>query len=111
MGALLLFNISGFFDNVNPVRAVQIFRDKGFPPGICAWTESFLSSRTTMLRGGGHISESFEITSGTPQGSPLSPILSAMYTTNLLEMTSTWALRDLTMYIDDGAIYATSATV
>ena len=34
-----------------------------------------------------------------------------MYTANLLEMTSTWALRDLTMYVDDGAIYTTSATV
>ena len=78
---------------------------------MCAWTESFLSSRTATLRGGGHVSESFEITSGTPQGSPLSPILSVMYTANLLEMTSMWALRDLTMYVDDGAIYAMSATI
>ena len=110
-GALLLFDISGFFDNINPTRATQIFRDKGFPPGMCAWVASFLSARTATLRGGGHVSDPFEITSGTPQGSPLSPILSAMYTANLLEMTSTWSLRDLTMYVDDGAIYATSATV
>jgi hypothetical protein len=78
---------------------------------MCAWMESFLSARTATLRGGGHVSESFEVTSRTPQGSPLSPILSAMYTTNLLEITSTWALRDLTMYVNDGAIYTTSATV
>jgi hypothetical protein len=78
---------------------------------MCAWTESFLSSRTATLRGSGHISESFEITSGTLQGSPLSPILSTMYTANLLEITSTWTLRDLTMYVDDGAIYATLATI
>ena len=64
-----------------------------------------------MLKGGGHTSDSFEITSGTPQGSPLSPILSVMYTTNLLEMTSMWALRDLTIYVDDGAIYAMSSTI
>ena len=57
------------------------------------------------------MSQPFEITSRTPQGSPLSPILTAMYTANLLELTKTWSLRDLTMYIDDGAIYATSATI
>jgi hypothetical protein len=34
-----------------------------------------------------------------------------MYTANLLEMTSKWSLRDLTMYVDDGAVYATSATI
>ena len=110
-GALLLFDISGFFDNINPPRAVQIFRDKGFPDGMCAWVQSFLSARTATLRGGGHVSHSFEITSGTPQGSPLSPILSAMYTANLLEETSKWSLRDLMMYVDDGAIYAMSATI
>ena len=103
-GALLLFDISGFFDNVNPARTVQIFRDKGFPPGMCTWVKSFLSARKAMLKGGGHTSEPFEISSGTPQGSPLSLILSVMYTANLLEMTSTWTLRDLTMYIDDSIV-------
>jgi len=78
---------------------------------MCAWVESFLSARTATLRGGGHVSQPFEITSGTPQGSPLSPILSAMYTANLLEMTKQWSMRDLTMYVDNGAIYATSATI
>jgi hypothetical protein len=34
-----------------------------------------------------------------------------MYTANLLELTSTWAIRDLTMYVDDRAIYAMSATI
>jgi hypothetical protein len=34
-GALLLFNILGFFDNLNPERMVQLFHDKGFPLGIC----------------------------------------------------------------------------
>ena len=50
----------------------------------------------------------------TPQGSPLSPILSVLYTANLLELrleeTSKWSLRDLMMYVDDSAIYVTSAT-
>ena len=85
-GALLLFDISGFFDNINPTCTVQIFWDKGFPPNVCDWVASFLAAWTATLKGGGHTSEPFEIMSGTPQGSPLSPILSALYTTNLLKI-------------------------
>jgi len=35
IGALLLFDISGFFDNINPACTVQLFRNKGFPPSVC----------------------------------------------------------------------------
>jgi len=46
-----------------------------------------------------------------PQGSPLSPILSALYTTPLLDITDQWVHRDLNLYVDDGAIFAVSATM
>jgi hypothetical protein len=42
-GALLLFDISGFFDNINPARAVSIFSNRGFPTNVCMWVSSFLS--------------------------------------------------------------------
>lgn len=47
---------------------------------------------------------------GTPQGSPLSPILSALYTASLLDLASWWTHRDLTLYVDDGAIFSVSKT-
>jgi len=56
------------------------------------------------------MSDLFHIQHGTPQGSLLSPILLALYTTLLLEITNKWVHRDLSLYIDDGAIYASSAT-
>lgn len=42
---------------------------------------------------------------GTPQGSPLSPILSALFTAPLLRLAETWSDADLTLYVDDGCIF------
>ena len=36
-GALLLFDITGFFDTVNPDCATQIFCLKGFLTYVCDW--------------------------------------------------------------------------
>jgi hypothetical protein len=47
---------------------------------------------------------------GMPQGSPLSPILSALYTASLLDLASRWTHCDLTLYVDDGAIFSVSKT-
>jgi hypothetical protein len=110
-GALLLFNISSFFNNLNLEQTAQLFHDKGFSIGICQWVLQFMSNHKAVLKIGDYMSERFNITHGTPQGSPLSPILSAIYTANLLNMTKKWSYSDLTMYIDDGVIYATSQTV
>ena len=33
-----------------------------------------------------------------------------LYTASLLNIAKTWVHKDLTLYMDDGAIYATSAT-
>jgi len=109
-GALLLFDISGFFDNVNPERATQVFRQKGFPDNVCRWTQSFLTGRSVSLKIGSTLSEPCEVHNGTPQGSPLSPILSALYTASLLDLASRWTHRDLTLYVDDGAIFSVSKT-
>jgi hypothetical protein len=35
--ALLLFNISRFFNNLNPESTAQLFYNQGFPLGICKW--------------------------------------------------------------------------
>jgi len=70
-----------------------------------------MRNRKAVLKIGDYMSETFNITYGTPQGSPLSPILSAIYTANLLNASKQWEHSDLTMYIDDGAIYATSRTM
>jgi len=42
VGALILFDIQGFFDNVNVEWAVRIFQDLGFLIPFCDWICSFL---------------------------------------------------------------------
>jgi hypothetical protein len=110
VGALLLFDISGFFDNINPEHATQVFCQKGFPDNVCCWTHSFLTGRSVSLKMGTTVSAPCSVHNGTPQGSPLSPILSALYTTSLLDLASWWMHRDLTLYVDDGAIFSISKT-
>jgi Reverse transcriptase (RNA-dependent DNA polymerase) len=45
-----------------------------------------------------------------PQGSPLSPILSALTTSPLLHRSLDFADGDLTLYIDNGCLYASGPT-
>ena len=47
---------------------------------------------------------------GTPQGSPVSPVLSTIYMSSLLHKMRDWANASLGMYIDDGAIFACGNT-
>jgi hypothetical protein len=110
VGALLLFDISGFFNNINPQCATHTLRNLGFPSNICDWTLLFLSGHIASLNFGLYTSDPFSITNRTPQGLPLLLVLSALYTALLLEASKAWNFCNLTLYIDDGTIYATSVT-
>ena len=110
--ALLLFDIQGFFDNVNRDRLVHLFRLFGFPDYLADWIHSFLSNRSVSLHFNGSQSSPFTVLNGTPQGSPLSPIISAVYTTPLLRITERWdpGSGSAKLYVDDGGIIAAGAT-
>jgi hypothetical protein len=109
-GALLLFDISSFFDNINPACAISILRNCGFPENVCHWATLFLSTQTATLKIGTYTSDPFQILTGMPQGSPLSLIVLALYTATLLKLAYAWTYCNLTLYVDDGAIYAMLAT-
>jgi len=110
VAALLLFDIQGFFDNLHVSRLVHIFRLLGFTPSLCNWVRSFLTDRRITLSFNGKPLPEVVLNHGTPQGSPLSPILSVIYILPLLCLTEAWRFRSLSSYVDDGAIVATGAT-
>ena len=56
----------------------------GFPTWIIEWVRSSLFARSTSLLMPGHRSKLFWLNMGIPQGSPLSPILWALFTASLL---------------------------
>ena len=107
---MLLFDIRRFFDNVNHARLVSIMTDLGFPSEIHRWTESFLKGRRVRLRFNGNLAEERNLDLGTPQGSPASPVLSAIYTSPLLHRMRGWNNSSLGMYVDDGVLFACAET-
>jgi hypothetical protein len=102
----ILFDIQGFFDNVNHAQLIALTWSLGFPPEICGWITSFLSDRTVCLWFNSFTSEEIDLELGTPQGSPLSPVLSIIYASPLLHLAKTWENATLSMYIDDSNIFA-----
>jgi hypothetical protein len=65
-GALLLFDISGFFNNMNPEYITHVFHLKGFSQHICDWVLSFLKERKVMLKMGTTMLDPCDIHNGTP---------------------------------------------
>ena len=53
---LLLFDIQGFFDNINCSQLVQIIKNLGFVLEIVAWCKSFLQNRMVRLHFNGRTS-------------------------------------------------------
>jgi len=95
---LLLFDIQGFFDNINRGRLVSIFENLGFAPELISWCRSFLMDHLVQFRFNGKSSDPFETDVGTPQGSPVSPVLSIIYTSPLLHKMQEWNNASLGMY-------------
>jgi Reverse transcriptase (RNA-dependent DNA polymerase) len=102
---LLLFDIQGFFDNINHKWLIKILTDMGFAPKLIHWCCSFLKDRMVRLWFNGKKSDPFDFAVGTPQGSPILPVLSIIYTAPLLNKMQEWTNSSLGMYIDDRVIF------
>jgi len=104
--AALLFDIKGFFDHVHRKRMTHTLQNLGFPKSITGWVDSFLTDWRVTLSFNNAFGDEHTQPIGTPQGSPVSPILSALYTSPLLKLISEAQSSTLGMYVDDGIIFA-----
>ncbi|QGI68596.1 hypothetical protein CEK27_012567 [Fusarium fujikuroi] len=83
-------DISGAYDNVWRQALIQTLADKGFPRWIVNMIQSFLSDRTACFNLPGIVSLPFDLNTGVPQGSPLSPILFLFFASPLLQRAKTF---------------------
>ena len=86
VSSFLAIDIKGFFDHVNHKRMISVLWCKGFPPEICRWVSSFLSDRMVCIQIDDYTSPLAELKIGVPQGSPASPILSCLYSSEVIEV-------------------------
>ena len=116
----LTFDIKGYFDFVNHNRLLRELRRKKIPLEYTKWTASFLSDREAAICLDGTRGEMKPVQNGIPQGSPVSPILAAFYTAELLEKfkpnpdhtnnntPSVPTQTSMVMYVDDRKLYVSS---
>jgi Reverse transcriptase (RNA-dependent DNA polymerase) len=110
VGAVCLFDISRFFDHLDPDLTAATLQDLGVDLSTIRWVRSFMTDRTARLSFNNFVSTPFHPTHGMPQGSPLSPILSALVTSPLLHKSLDFSDGDLTLYVDDGCLYVSGPT-
>jgi hypothetical protein len=112
VASALAIDIKGYFDNVHHERLVHMLRLLGFPPEITNWLQSFLEGRHVIVRVDNHKSQPIPIAGvGIPQGLPISPILSSIYTSFTLEALDSMPNVLLHAYVDDQLILATGSSV
>ena len=99
----LLLDIKGGFDNVDADILYSSLRSKGV--NLVSWVRSFLTGRSCRLLFQGSPRIFSPVSVGTPQGSPVSPLLFVIYVAHLLIPLS----RGLVLsYVDDFSLNVSS---
>ncbi|PPJ61058.1 hypothetical protein CBER1_07391 [Cercospora berteroae] len=110
VASLLLLDVSGAFDNVSHERLLHDLRARRVDERLVRWIASFLSNRSTNIVVDGFQSRPYTVSTGIPQGSPLSPILYIYYNSSLIQPSNTdtdpEGTTAVTGYIDDAALLA-----
>ncbi|KAK3507142.1 hypothetical protein QTP70_008626 [Hemibagrus guttatus] len=75
---MLFVDYSSAFNTILPHILVGKLEDLGLPQSTCMWINSFLSNCSQRVRVGRHTSTA--LSTGSPQGCVLSPLLSTLYT-------------------------------
>ncbi|RAL59049.1 hypothetical protein DID88_009077 [Monilinia fructigena] len=104
---LVTMDVQGAFDALLPRRLLKRMQDQGWPVPLLKMIRSFLQERKVMVRLEDAYTDESRVQCGTPQGSPLSPVLYMLYLAELLNQDQ--ALRF--GYADDIALYRIGNTL
>lgn len=108
----LILDVTGAFDNVSHPRLIHNLRKRRLDPQMIAWIASTMQDRTTVVKTNERSTDLIHISTGIPQGSPLSPILYLFYNADLLEICSSFSTQ-ITVggFIDDTVLLATGSSI
>uniref|UniRef100_A0A3P9MZN2 Reverse transcriptase domain-containing protein n=1 Tax=Poecilia reticulata TaxID=8081 RepID=A0A3P9MZN2_POERE len=77
---MLFVDYSSAFNTILPHRLVYKLGELGLPHPTRMWITSFLTDRQQRVRVGQHTSTALSLSTGSPQGCVLSPLLYCLYT-------------------------------
>lgn len=104
-GSTLFLAINAGFDNVDAVEIKPMLWQRNAPSYIVDWISFFLAARTCTLVFQGSPKTPAPVSVGTPQGSPISPLLFLIYVSPLhLKIPKSLMI----LYVDDFSIMLAS---
>ncbi|CAF3018287.1 unnamed protein product [Rotaria sp. Silwood2] len=107
--AVILFDIKAAFDSVWHDGLIYKLNDYRLPRYIINYLLSFLQNRTATIEIENVLSRPIILKSGTPQGSPLSPLLYIIYTADSMNGIPTHIEHGL--FADDTALWTSGNTM
>jgi hypothetical protein len=81
---MVTIDVQGAFDTLLANRLLQRIQNQGWPLSLLYLVRSFLTNRRVQVRLEDLTTGYYVVACGTPQGSPLSPVLYMLYLAELL---------------------------
>ena len=81
---ILFVDFSSAFHTSIPSKLVDNIQSIGVPQSMCLWVLDFLLNRRQVVKMGNNLSSSVTLSTGTPQGCVLSPMLYSLFTHDCL---------------------------
>lgn len=107
----LAVDVQGFFDKVHPAILYSELRNMQCPEDMLQWVLSFCSDRSVAISFDGFTSPLINKPDlGVPQGSPISPILAALFARSALTLFDRSPNIKIKAYVDDHLLIVFSKT-
>ncbi|VVT55226.1 uncharacterized protein SAPINGB_P004490 [Magnusiomyces paraingens] len=109
----MLIDIQGAFDNVNRNILAYTMEDMKLPKALINWTYQFVSEREASMLMDRRKGSVQKISTGIPQGSPISPLLFLIYSTPMYHAIKEWGgtpfgfIDDVTITVEDEKVQLT----
>jgi len=101
IAGMLLIHIKAAFPSVAKGRLVNLMKVRQMDGDLIRWTENFLSERTVEMVIQGNAMERHPVEAGVPEGSPVPPILFAIYISGLIKWVEEYSSAKGLSFVDD----------